>query len=102
MPVCLSLPLPQFTAGAQPQGAVGIRRSRDGATKGRVTLSAKFIPEGRLLEVTVKDTGRGLSEEGLARLFKPCVPPLAGPGRSMHLVFFASAPNCGRAEIPPD
>lgn len=44
------------------------------APLGRVLLSAAYLPDERLLQVSVKDSGRGISEEGLAKLFKPCAP----------------------------
>lgn len=68
----------KFTAGgAGGDGASSAARQLSSVggepiSAGRVTLSAAFLPEDRLLEITVQDSGRGLSEEGLARLFKPC------------------------------
>lgn len=39
--------------------------------RGRVSLTATFDDSEQLLRIRVADTGRGLSQEGLARLFKP-------------------------------
>lgn len=38
--------------------------------KGRVTISTKFYPRKKLVEVTVADTGRGIAPEDMAKLFK--------------------------------
>lgn len=38
---------------------------------GSVIVIADFIEDGRILRVTIVDSGIGLSEEGLSRLFKP-------------------------------
>mmetsp|Transcript_87074 Transcript_87074/g.188463 ORF Transcript_87074/g.188463 Transcript_87074/m.188463 type:complete len:1152 (+) Transcript_87074:95-3550(+) len=39
--------------------------------RGSVTLSARYLAEQERLEIDVTDTGRGISEKGLTRIFEP-------------------------------
>ena len=45
--------------------------------EGEISVSAEWIPEGRRLRIVVRDTGRGISDEKLARLFDPFVQDIA-------------------------
>lgn len=56
------------TAGAPAGASVG---SPVTSERGSVSLEATFVEEERLLSIAVQDTGRGISAEGLERLFKP-------------------------------
>jgi signal transduction histidine kinase len=53
-------------AGAGASAGVPVMSKR-----GSISLDAKFDEENRLLRIVVRDSGRGISEEGIARLFKP-------------------------------
>lgn len=49
--------------------------------EGSVTVMTEYDRESSQLKVTVTDSGIGISEEGLGRLFKPCAPL---PAREPH------------------
>jgi CheY-like chemotaxis protein len=45
--------------------------------KGEIAVSARWVPESRALHIEVSDTGCGMSEEKMAKLFDPFVQDIA-------------------------
>eukprot|EP00930_Biecheleria_cincta_P030170 TRINITY_DN2091_c0_g1_i12.p1 TRINITY_DN2091_c0_g1~~TRINITY_DN2091_c0_g1_i12.p1 ORF type:complete len:1000 (+),score=203.39 TRINITY_DN2091_c0_g1_i12:3-3002(+) len=52
--------------------------------KGCVSVQARHLPEEKLLEIDVSDTGKGISEEGAKRIFEPFQQENEGDTRSFQ------------------
>ena len=52
--------------------------------RGTVVLAVRHIPEKHVLDLDVTDTGRGISEEGLNRIFEPVTQEVSGDARNFQ------------------
>eukprot|EP00930_Biecheleria_cincta_P019766 TRINITY_DN15012_c0_g1_i8.p1 TRINITY_DN15012_c0_g1~~TRINITY_DN15012_c0_g1_i8.p1 ORF type:complete len:1104 (-),score=197.92 TRINITY_DN15012_c0_g1_i8:553-3864(-) len=67
--------------------------------QGSISLGARHLPEKKLLEIHISDTGKGISEEGQKRIFKPFEQENRGDTRSFQGIGLGLSVCKGIAEL---